>query len=241
MCIRSVDRHVLQTRGWHGDSSAVSMNVYDAACTVIYVSVKRGTGRAVARPASQCLSMGSRAICVRRARREGCPSASHPIASLVRLHTRRRSKQALAPAHRPPKAWESAGCIPGLSSRPPRPHTTHRCSRRLCAILSLATGVGDIHSFAIGRIHSFTYTHTHSLAHVQRHLTPYCLIPPTATARPPLKRLHTPPSRIAYTEFTSWLRHYSLGSRPRANQTITPRPRDSTPRTRTRRCCCPRA
>jgi len=107
VCIRSVDRHVLQTRGWHGDSSAVSMEVYDAACTVIHVSVKRGTGRAVARPASQCLSMGSQAICVRRARR-GLP---------VRLPSHRISR---APPHSEAKQASvspSAPATKGLGER----------------------------------------------------------------------------------------------------------------------------
>jgi hypothetical protein len=210
-----------------------------------YVSVKRGTGRRVARLAAQCLSisMGSRAICVRRARR---PAHLPRIPSqLVRLHNRRRSKQALVARAPATKGLGGAGCIPARSSRPSQPHTTV-CSRRLCAILSLSSSNGRgrhsfIHSFAIGRIHSFTYS---SLS-----TTRACTASPHSLLSNPAHRdiptsPETPPhasARIAYTEFTSWLRHSSLGFRPCAIQTITPRSRNSIPRDRIRRCRCPGA
>lgn len=123
------------------------------------------------------------------------------------------AKQAsVSPAHRPPRLGSAAFQV----ARPDHHRTPQRCSprvQRAVLSLSIATGVVDIHSFGICRRHSFT----RSLPpHVQRHLTPYhCLIPPTASPRPPLKRLHSPPSRTAYTLFQSWLRHSSaLGLAP---------------------------
>ena len=181
-------------------------------------------------------------------RRRALPGHAHPHIACLHIRRGEASDQALPAslAHRPLEAWEAlAGCIPARSSRPPEAtHHHHRCSRRLCSTtLSQGNGrVGDIHSFSgIDRIHSFI-PHSLSLARVQRHLTPYCLIPAVCNTQPsPETPTTTSVSNTANTRLPSWLRHRSLGSRPRAIQSIATRPHSRTSRDRTWSCCCPGA
>lgn len=122
--------------------------------------------------------------------------------------------------------------------RPPTTTTTVALDDSALPLFAAATGAWTttlIHSFGIDRIHSFIHN-SHSLSSACT-ASPHSLLlsnPRRLQHQPsPETPTNTSVSTTTNTRFPSWLRYYSLGSRPCANQSIAPRPRRHTSRDRT--------